>query len=499
MPGRRKPDVLRPGIVGMRGSMIIRLRLCMTWLHPTKRPNVGGVSIGSRKRASSRKGCVVDGEKQTTNEYPPPRYPLFTVVLLRQVSIVRNNLGNVCTLQARALVMNAKVQREQNKGASRADALMRQADDKYEDAVTNFRLAIDDSEMIASTAKQRGDSGSLQRFPAPSPTVPNDVAELKKKKREGGQQGSPSKPPVHCLDAVEAQQRTGSEPGDPDSTALLGLQLANRKFNLALCLAAQATGGGKARNGKAADEACKLMAECEALAAERNDALGTDRQVEYLLALAALESTRPGRKTQTSKALERADRIIAAAPSPQATATPVATSVTAGAAGAATTPPGVLRQRLLATRGESMLAAGEPELAVEYWAEAIVGCGDLMDVGAVTSSLVNLRGRAAYLQAGQERHFSSAFIRCLGFSRKEGKEDNCGSVSEVDLVEAIDQQVKKLGGGALLTAEVDADLSVVAGCTGPVEVDLCFVMDCTGSVSEGGRELAAVRGCFRHI
>ena len=28
------PDVLRPGIVGMRGSMVIRLRPRMTWAHP---------------------------------------------------------------------------------------------------------------------------------------------------------------------------------------------------------------------------------------------------------------------------------------------------------------------------------------------------------------------------------------------------------------------------------------------------------------------------------
>ena len=33
-PGRWKPNVLRPGIVGMRRSMVIRLRPCTTWVHP---------------------------------------------------------------------------------------------------------------------------------------------------------------------------------------------------------------------------------------------------------------------------------------------------------------------------------------------------------------------------------------------------------------------------------------------------------------------------------
>ena len=35
LPGRPKPDVLRPGIGGMRGSTVIRLRPCMTWVRST--------------------------------------------------------------------------------------------------------------------------------------------------------------------------------------------------------------------------------------------------------------------------------------------------------------------------------------------------------------------------------------------------------------------------------------------------------------------------------
>ena len=40
LPGRWKPDVLRPGIVGMRESMVIRLRPCMTMSTPPPPPLV---------------------------------------------------------------------------------------------------------------------------------------------------------------------------------------------------------------------------------------------------------------------------------------------------------------------------------------------------------------------------------------------------------------------------------------------------------------------------
>lgn len=388
------------------------------------------------------------------------------------MSIVQNNLGNVCTLQARTLVTQVKVAREKNDYV--APNTMRKADEKYEDAVTNFRLAIEHSEMIASEARQAPHPMS----PAASTTAPSDTSE---QKEEGEQKATPPKSPAHVIDVIEAQQVGGSELEDPDSSASLGLQLANRKFNLALCLAAKAT-GGDTRDVKAAEEACQLMAECEALAAERNDALGTDRQVEYLLALAALERTRPNRKKQDFEALERADRVITVALSRQVTPVPATTAVDAAVT---SIPPAVLRQRLLAARGESMLVAGEHEAAVRYWAEAIVGCGDVMDVGAVTSSLVNLRKRVDYLHADQENQYSAALVRALGCSVGEGKDDDGCSLSDGALVGAIDQAVNKLGRGALLPLGPDADLRVVPDCAGPVEVDLCFVMDCTLSVSKG--------------
>lgn len=389
------------------------------------------------------------------------------------MSIAQNNLGNVCTLQAQALETQAKTAREKEQHL--AANTMRKADGKYADAVTNFRLAIQHSEMVVSEARQAPHPIS----PASSTTASGDASE---QQYEGEQKATPPKTPTHAMDDVEAQQVKGSELEDPDSRASLGLQLANRKFNLALCLAAKA-GGGYTPDDKAAEEACQLMAECEALAAERNDALGADRQFEYLLALAALERTRPNRKRQYFVALERADRVIAVALRRQATRVPATTAV--DAAGTRITPPAVLRQRLLAARGEGMLVAGEYEAAVRYWAEAIVGCGDIMDVGAVASSLVHLRKRVEHLQADQENQFSVALVRALGCSVAEGKDDGGYSVSDGALVEAIDQAVNKLGRGTLLPVGADADLRLVENCAGPVEVDLCFVMDCTLSVSEG--------------
>ena len=48
LPGRRKPDVLRPGIVGMRGSMVVRLRPCMITSISTPAPLPLGVILRGR-------------------------------------------------------------------------------------------------------------------------------------------------------------------------------------------------------------------------------------------------------------------------------------------------------------------------------------------------------------------------------------------------------------------------------------------------------------------
>ena len=45
-----------------RGDRISKQSLCSIWKKRRERPNVGGVSIGSRNGAPSRKGCVVNGQ-----------------------------------------------------------------------------------------------------------------------------------------------------------------------------------------------------------------------------------------------------------------------------------------------------------------------------------------------------------------------------------------------------------------------------------------------------
>ena len=44
------------------GDSIRKQFLCKIWKKRNERPNVGGVSIGSRNGAPSRKGCVVNGQ-----------------------------------------------------------------------------------------------------------------------------------------------------------------------------------------------------------------------------------------------------------------------------------------------------------------------------------------------------------------------------------------------------------------------------------------------------
>lgn len=68
------------------------------------------------------------------------------------------------------------------------------------------------------------------------------------------------------------------------SHTALKLQLMNRKFNLALCLAAK--GGRDAKGGEyesrdptAIADARRLMWECVEMAAERQDTVGDERQV----------------------------------------------------------------------------------------------------------------------------------------------------------------------------------------------------------------------------
>lgn len=392
-------------------------------------------------------------------------YPAAISRFQRQVAIVNNNLGNTYTLQARALSEKAAETQNNNDKQN----IIRQANDKYEDAITTYRLAIEDAEMLVSLTIQQKPHLEFQHVSPPPPTTTcmtkaEEKKEEAKYEQDDDDEGS-GKPVADSLDKAEAQQSSAEDQDDdddgysgvPESPEALKLQLANRKFNLALCLEAKAIGcaldGKKQEDGnkevaRETKEARELILECEALAAERNDAVGNERAIECLLALAALESRQPGRREEVSQALDRAERVITH--SPPAGATPLS----------------ILRQRVLAARGHERLAAGDQEAAVGCWTEAVTGC-DLLDADAVRSSLVGLRAQVCRLDAGNP--FSKALSRGLGLSKRGDEVGDC-NVSNADLQGAIEQALEKVGGAALVSGSQ------------PVKVDLCFIMDCTGSV-----------------
>ncbi|CBJ25694.1 ATP-binding region, ATPase-like [Ectocarpus siliculosus] len=405
----------------------------------------------------------------------------------RGVAIVNNNMGNVYTLQAKVLSEKAGTQRE-NKHPAAADKTMRQADEKFQDAVISFRLAIEDAEMLISWTHQNKPRLADVQNSAPLRLATTALAgENQEKIEQEHKAGEVSR--VESLD-IEAQDDskhsyTDDENDDddddsdaaegPESVSALKLQLANRKFNLALCLAAKATGDGDRLRGdneeatRESEEARRLMRECEDLAAERDDAIGTERQVEYLLALAALELSLLDRKHEAIQALERAETIIDAAcsqPSPV-----IGTLAAAAATEARAAPPAVLKCRLLTARGEERLAAGDAEAAVRFWTEAVVG-GDVMDPAAVRQSLVGLQAHLCSVDSGQELSpYTEALARGLGLASEEEGDAKGVVVSNAELTGAIQAEVKRMGGAAFQVSRSPA-----------VKVDLCFVMDCTGSM-----------------
>lgn len=383
-----------------------------------------------------------------------------------------NNLGNVYTLQARALSDDADRAQRSESHCLVSDDLTRKANNKYENAIANFRFAIEDAEMLISWTNQLNPDLEFQH-PSPLPSTTGVAteggdAQEEEKMKQDIEVPAGEAPPVDSLDIAEAQFAPtntiiyNDDDGDMvglESVTALKLQLANRKFNLALCLAAKATGCGDSlheeKQERAAgerEEARRLIRECEDLVAERNDPLGSERRVEYLLALAQLEST----QLQVSQTLERAERILAV------TLTTV------------TVPSTILRQRLLASRGDERLAAGDTEAAVGCWTEAVVGC-DIMDPGVVLSSLVHLQAQVCSLDDSQGRNpFSEALVRGLGLSTGGEASATSGErvvVSNAELTRSIEAEVMKLRGSMLAKST-----------TTGIRVDLCFVMDCTGSV-----------------
>lgn len=281
---------------------------------------------------------------------------------------------------------------------------------------------------------------------------------------------------------------------DAGVAAGLSLQLANRKFNLALCLAAKgssAVPSGGQPDTAAIEKARRLMLECATLAADRKDATGDQRHFEYQLALAALERDQGSRRQRDAgKALERAEHVVLKYRGD------VSGGVSSGGGlralstglprGSLLAPVAILEQQLLAARGELCRAEGDPEAAIEHWTKAVIGCGNKMDVGAVRASLLGLKDVATNGMGGR---FSDDLLVALGLP--------IGPKDDSDFVLAVDAACKRLDGEARLAGNVAG-----VGVGGPpsTDVDLCFVMDCTRSVRAAKSEIEVVgHGVLRAV
>ncbi|CAM9357367.1 unnamed protein product, partial [Hapterophycus canaliculatus] len=170
----------------------------------------------------------------------------------RGVAVVYNNLGNVYTLQARALTEHADANRKCKHDATDRTANLLKANGKYEDAIASFRLAIEDAEMLVSWGNQeKPDPGELQDVLPVSPTArtmattEQDSKEQEKTDRGREASDKAREDSLHVAEAQEArvnnddQGNHNDNTGGPESAEALKLQLSDRKFNLALCLAAK--------------------------------------------------------------------------------------------------------------------------------------------------------------------------------------------------------------------------------------------------------------------
>ncbi|CAM9376272.1 unnamed protein product, partial [Ectocarpus sp. 8 AP-2014] len=222
----------------------------------------------------------------------------------RGVGIVRNNLGNLYALQAGQFVAKAR----DAENPPQAKALMEAAQGSFADAITNYELAINDAEMLCAATNQQ----------------PNDASPLHRSAHHGGREGVGE---TKCEEDVEAARAALADvdANDDDenmSHAALCRQLANRKYNLALCLAAKGksavTAGGQT-DLKTIDEARNLMQQCIQLAPAgqhnggnpNNSDTKTDlRHFGYLLQMSALEREQPGRSREAGEALDAAELVI---------------------------------------------------------------------------------------------------------------------------------------------------------------------------------------------
>lgn len=383
-----------------------------------------------------------------------------------QVNIVNNNLGNVFTLQARELSAQAAGERSKVKSVM----LVKQANTLYTDAETNYRLAIDDARMMCATLKQRDE---------------DDSTPLPKETQGQREDHSPKTLPPDDVEAGGATIPPGCvDERDLEADAAVFLQLANREFNLALCLAAKISDNPAMTPAAAAattKEIRALIMDCVQVTADMKDAKSSQRQLEFLLELASIELSQGGLRA-AREAIDAAERVVV-----DYGAQMDGEDDAGGGGEIATTPEGetppapigVLRQQLLAARGALCVAEANPRAAIQYWTDAVIECGDRVNVKAVRSSLEGLRELTVGggYDGGQ---FSSELLVAL--SLPVGGKKSSGSITG-----AIDNALSRL---QRLEASAGRRLArrggVVGKASGKTNVDLCFVMDCTGSVRKEG-------------
>ena len=364
----------------------------------------------------------------------------------RGVGIVNNNLGNVHTHQAGAKAVEAASERD----PAKARDLMEEAQGLYMDAVSNFQVAINNADMLYEALIQQQGGGS---------PLPGDESNF----NEHG-------------DVEDGRAAVTDVHDDDDGTSYKAVrrQLAERRFNLGLCLAAQ---GKRTVLGGTPDPAAIAKAREEMLKAVRltssggagmnndntSDAKNDVRRFKYLLELAAFERGQPGRSVEAGQALDAAEQIVHRYAA-------VDVNDRFKAAAAALDPPvQILQQRLLHGRAAHCVGDGYPKAAIEHYKKALVGTGDKMDPDVVRSSLLGLRGLASG-ESGYGRFFPSDLMAALGLPPGAGKDPEA-------LMSGIDIALDRVGKEEALMHRRHPKSKA-----GKTDVDLCFVMDCTRSV-----------------
>lgn len=407
-----------------------------------------------------------------------------------------------------------------------------------ENSRRSSKKPIDDdaaaAEISNNSSSKKGDAerkGDANKIAPKSGGKGKEKEREKDKKTKSAKKGSPSKD----YDDLEAQKeenddwppsksgeaaadtpknskfsswfcwRKSKERDDDDghnSPLTLALQLFNRKFNLALCLAAKGTSAvasGGLADLETIDEARKLLWYCADLAADMKDAQGDQRHVECLLELATLECDLPGREKQAGEALDAAEKAIIAyrgaersRDAARARALRSRSSIDGKTRDqkenrnrvkggireeslegtGLSAPLNVLRQQLLTARGAHSLTTGDPDAAIAQWTDAILDCGDQMDVSAVLSSLRGLRELAVEGLGGR---FPQRMLAALGLAKGTRVR---GSKNQ-KLIVALDVAIARVDSKAAKYTRVSE--GVLGAKT--TDVDICFVMNCTQSVN----------------